>query len=234
MPKSRGRKPKKKKAQQTAVVSKKSAQQTAVASKKSAPLTTVTSQRSAPLTTVASEKSAPPTTVASEKSARILLPSRLFAGFLAICTIVGLIVFWPRLIVEAVGQIDPLRPFPITFKITNTGFIPLDSVQPAIGLCDFWTGSPKNLPDQCNGPLGSYLQMPQWFVSTLARDETTEVRLDDLFNIIPPAQFGAADISIKVAFNPWIVPIHWQREFRFQTRPERDGKLSWIARPLNK
>jgi hypothetical protein len=222
MPKSRGRKPKKKKAQQTAVVSKKSAQQTAVASKKSAPLTTV-----------ASEKSAPPTTVASEKSARILLPSRLFAGFLAICTIVGLIVFWPRLIVEAVGQIDPLRPFPITFKITNTGFIPLESVQPAIGLCDFWTGSPKNLPDQCNGPLGSY-QMRQWFVSTLARDETTEVRLDDLFNIIPPAQFGAADVSIKVAFNPWIVPIHWQSEFRFQTRLERDGKLSWIARPLNK
>jgi len=212
MPKSRGRKPKKKKAQQTEVASKKSAPPAAVASKKSAPLTTV----------------------ASEKSAWTLLPSRLFAGFLAICTIVGLIVFWPRLIVEAVGQIDPLRPFPITFKITNTGFIPLDSVQPAIGLCDFWTGSPKNLPDQCNGPLGSYLQMPQWFVSTLARDETTEVRLDDLFNIIPPAQFGAADISIKVAFNPWIVPIHWQREFRFQTRPERDGKLSWIARPLNK
>jgi len=211
MPKSRGRKPKKKKAQQTEVASKKSAPPAAVASKKSAPLTTV----------------------ASEKSAWIPLPSRLFAGFLAICTIVGLIVFWPRLIVEAVGQIDPLRPFPITFKITNTGFIPLESVQPAIGLCDFWTGSPKNLPDQCNGPLGSY-QMRQWFVSTLARDETTEVRLDDLFNIIPPAQFGAADISIKVAFNPWIVPIHWQREFRFQTRPERDGKLSWIARPLNK
>ena len=212
MPKSRGRKPKKKKAQQTAVASKKST----------------------PLTAVASKKSAPLTTVASEKSAWIPLPSRLFAGFLAICTIVGLIVFWPRLIVEAVGQIDPLRPFPITFKITNTGFIPLDSVQPAIGLCDFWTGSPKNLPDQCNGPLGSYLQMPQWFVSTLARDATTEVRLDDLFNIIPPAQFGAADISIKVAFNPWIIPIRWQREFRFQTRLERDGKLSWTARPLNK
>jgi len=212
MPKSRGRKPKKKKSQQTEVASKKSAPPAAVASKKSAPLTTV----------------------ASEKSAWIPLPSRLFAGFLAICTIVGLIVFWPRLIVEAVGQIDPLRPFPITFKITNTGFVPVESVQPAIGLCDFWTGSPKNLPDQCNGPLGSYLQMPQWFVSTLARDETTEVRLDDLFNIIPPAQFGAADISIKVAFNPWIVPIHWQSEFRFQTRLERDGKLSWIARPLNK
>jgi hypothetical protein len=234
MPKSRGRKPKKKKAQQTAVASKKSAPLAAVSSKKSAPLTGVAIKKSAPLTTVASEKRAPPTTVASEKSAWTLLPSRLFAGFLAICTIVGLIVFWPRLIVEAVGQIDPLRPFPITFKVTNTGFIPLESVQPAIGLCDFWTGSPKNLPDQCNGPLGPYLQMPQWFVSTLARDETTEVRLDDLFNIIPPAQFGAADISIKVAFNPWIIPIHWQREFRFQTRLERDGKLSWIARPLNK
>jgi hypothetical protein len=233
MPKSRGRKPKKKKAQQTAVASKKSAPLTTVASEKRAPLTTVANEKSAPPTTVASEKRAPLTTVASEKSAWTLLPSRLFAGFLAICTIVGLIVFWPRLIVEAVGQIDPLRPFPITFKITNTGFIPLESVQPAIGLCDFWTGSPKNLPDQCNGPLGSY-QMRQWFVSTLARDETTEVRLDDLFNIIPPAQFGAADISIKVAFNPWIVPIHWQREFRFQTQLERDGKLSWIARPLNK
>jgi len=131
-------------------------------------------------------------------------------------------------------QIDPSHPHPISFKITNTGFIPLWNLQPEFRLCEFDTNPPHNLPDRCVGHLGSILIMPQWFVSELARDETDELRFDDLFNVQPPAQFGAADISIVLKFNPWFVPTNFTIEKRFQTHLEDDGKLSWIPRPLNK
>jgi hypothetical protein len=76
--------------------------------------------------------------------------------------------------------------------------------------------------------------MLNWFIKTLARDEATKIRIDDLFNIHAPAKFGAADISIVVTFNPWIVPYRYTIEYRFRTRAERDGNLSWIPRPLDK
>jgi hypothetical protein len=53
------------------------------------------------------------------------LASKLFAGFLAFCTLLGVIVLWPRVTIEAEGQVDPLNPYPISFKITNTDSKPV-------------------------------------------------------------------------------------------------------------
>jgi len=38
-----------------------------------------------------------------------------------------------------------------------------------------------------------------------------------------------------VQFQPWIIP--WpvrEKEFRYKTRKDEDGKLSWIPEPLEK
>jgi hypothetical protein len=162
--------------------------------------------------------------------------SKTFAAVLVVCTLLGAVVLWPRVTIEPdEGQIDPSHPYPIAFKITNTGFVQLRDVQPFIGICEFWTGEPKNLPERCIGSLGSKFAMPQWRVGWLARDEPTKVRFDDLFKITGTAKFGAADISVGVEFYIWYIP--WLRipiEYRFQTRLEQDGKLSWMPRPLNK
>jgi hypothetical protein len=77
--------------------------------------------------------------------------------------------------------------------------------------------------------------MPQWHVNWLARDEPTQVRFDDAIAIKAPGMFGAADISVGIEFNIWYVPfLRVPIEYRFQTRMEKNGKLSWIPRPLNK
>src|ERR1700733_8772501 len=94
--------------------------------------------------------------------------SKAFAGVLAVCTLLGAVVLWPRVTIEPEGQIDPSHPYPIAFKITNTGFVPLRDVQPFIGVCEFWPGEPKNLPDRCAGSLGSRFVMPQWHIRWLA------------------------------------------------------------------
>jgi hypothetical protein len=74
--------------------------------------------------------------------------------------------------------------------------------------------------------------MPQWRVRWFARDETTKIRIDDL---IAARSLAAADISVGVDFNIWIIPwLQVELEYRFQTRLEKDGKLSWIPRPLDK
>ena len=162
-------------------------------------------------------------------------PARMMWGvFLAFCTIIGLNALWPRIVVEPIGQIDPSDPHPIIFKITNTGFMPLWNVQPGFGLCEFATGVPHNPPERCQKELGSVLIMPQWHVSELSRDEPTEIRFDELISLQPPAKFADADISVVVTFYPWFMPNRMRLEYRFQTRLEEDGKLSWVPRPLNK
>jgi hypothetical protein len=158
---------------------------------------------------------------------------KLLGWFLGFCTALGIIALWPRVTIEPEGQIDPSNPHPIYFKITNTGFVPLRDVDPFIGLCVYFAGEPRNLPERCEGPLGARFLMSQWHVRWLARDEPTKIRLDDALNIGP--QLGGADISVGLVFSVWMIPLlRVPIEYRFQTHVERDGKLSWIPRPLNK
>jgi hypothetical protein len=181
------------------------------------------------------EKQEPPRPPPPKPKRAWTLASKLFAGILAFCTLLGVIALWPRVTIEAEGQVDPSKPYPISFKITNTGFVPLRDVQPFVGICRFWIGEPKNLPEACAGSLSSGFIMPQWRIKWLARDEPTKIRLDDLLAIAGTAKFGAADISVGVKFYIWIIPwLYVPIEYRFQTRLERDGKLSWMPRPLDK
>jgi hypothetical protein len=82
--------------------------------------------------------------------------------------------------------------------------------------------------------LQTRLKQEQWFAKELAKDETITIRLDDPFHIFPPAKFGGADISIIIEYDLWIVPKRFRTEFRYVTRVENDGRLSWVPRPVNK
>jgi hypothetical protein len=170
-----------------------------------------------------------------QRTTRFFTPRQIWSGILAFCTLVGVVALWPRVTIESPGTIDPSHPYPLTFKVTNTGFIPPWNVRPVIGLCTFVPAPPAiNLPDRCPGPLQTFLGLNDWTVSELERDEPMDVRLDDMFPLAPSQTFGAADISIKIVFRPWFFPKDTSIERRFQTRVEKDGTLSWVPRPLYK
>lgn len=157
--------------------------------------------------------------------------------------LLGLVVFLPRVTVEPTAQIDPLKPAPIFFTITNTGIIPLYNVQPMIGLCILRIARegkhPENFPDEeerCNGRREPRIIMPFWFVKVLSMDEKSVVRLENgLFvNIPQPAKFDGADIAIIVEYQPWLIPLRREKEFRFVTKVENTGVFSWIPSPVYK
>ena len=57
--------------------------------------------------------------------------------------------------------------------------------------------------------------------------------LDDFLRLAPPAKFGGADISIIVEYQPWLVPLRQEKEFRFATELGTDSRLYWASRPAD-
>ena len=147
-------------------------------------------------------------------------------------------IFWPRLTVEAGAPFDPSKGDPLAFTISNTGFMELRDVEPAVGLCGI--GASPIPP--CNGPLTTKMSRTNWRVKFFEIDEKYTIRVDasgpqstDGLFYFPPGQIVSnmeIEISIVVSYQPWILPIRRTKEFRFGTRQERNGTLSWVARPL--
>ena len=164
---------------------------------------------------------------------RLLTKFRAVILFLLGVSGLSVIGLWPRLTVDPGGQIDPITLSPIQFTITNTGFLSLSNVRPMLGICQLGFGRPLDSSFRCESPIPSKLVPRAWFARTLARDERHTIRLDDLFNVNPSLPFTGADISIAFSLDLWFIP-RPTKEFRFVTRLERDGKFSWIQRPLDK
>jgi hypothetical protein len=57
--------------------------------------------------------------------------------------------------------------------------------------------------------------------------------LDDFLRFPAPEKFGGADISIVVEYQPWLLPVRQEKEFRFATEPRIDGKLEWVSRSVD-
>jgi hypothetical protein len=150
------------------------------------------------------------------------------------------LVLWPRLTLEYTGaEIDPENPHPIPFTITNTGFMPIYDLKPAVGICEIqnFIGPSTN---GCNGPLGAQFVYMRWFAEELTRDEKYTVRFDATG---PDKNDGLfyfnslykIDISMIVNYHPWpFVFIRARKEFRFTSQIEPNGKLSIRPIPLDK
>lgn len=142
--------------------------------------------------------------------------------------VIGLIVFWPRLTVDAQGSIDPQNPRQIQFLITNTGFIKLVNVQPMLGICALGGFvSDINPPKACKTE--SYLVNKRWFVPSMSMDERYTLRIDDGINI---QSLKVASITIAIKYYPWIIPIELKKDFGFVGKKEEDGKMYMLATPM--
>jgi hypothetical protein len=159
--------------------------------------------------------------------------------------VAGIVGLLPRVNVQTSGPFDPLHPFPIPFTITNNGSITLYNVHFFIGLCTFIWGPADSIGGAtlqserpCNGPSTTRITNPTWFVQKFEVDQQYVMRYDDIIPH-PSTDHGmtihSAEMSIVIEYQPWDAP--WptrEKEFRYKTRKDEDGKLSWIPQPLNK
>jgi hypothetical protein len=142
------------------------------------------------------------------------------------------VLLLPGVSVDSEGPIDPANPYPISFKIADANLIPLSNVNAYLAVC-YVAAAPAPVTQPCQSPDKVRLFKAAWRDHALTRDQSFIIALDDFMRFAAPAKFGAADISIIVEYQPWSIPIRQEKEFRFTTLPQIDGKLYWIKRSLD-
>jgi hypothetical protein len=170
----------------------------------------------------------PPQQLSRRRIARFL-----WVGLLAVATLLGgaaaAVTFLPRMTVDPGGSVHPSSLVsPLPFTIANTGIIPLWYVQPMIGVCYILYGPHRDPPTRCDSNLKTQLSFSEWNIRSLTMDEKYTIRLGDFLGV---NYFAGADISITIAYQPWFIPILREKEFRFVTRTEDDGTISWLSKP---
>ena len=145
-------------------------------------------------------------------------------------TVAAVVVFLPRMtVVPDDFSVDPAHPYPMSFTITNTNFIPLRKMNVYLGLCYFQFGEGK-VPS-CIPPYKTRFGPDAWSSHTLAMDERFTIALEDVVSLRQSTHLNGADISIIVNYEPWLIPYRREREFKYVTKTQRDGRLHWFSVP---
>jgi hypothetical protein len=147
--------------------------------------------------------------------------------------VLSLLIFVPRpYVVE--GKIDdPTRPFRTSFYVSNPGLITLSDVSVGYSLCDVRFSDRVSI-EGCDETThrGSVILFTRWSHHTLIMDDRYEVFLDDAMKT-SPNEITYADIVITVMYQTCLIPITRERRFRFVTRQEDNGYLTWHPMPEN-
>jgi hypothetical protein len=161
--------------------------------------------------------------------------NRSLRGLAATITVggaVAAVMFLPGVSVEPEGPIDPADPHPISFRIMDANFIPLNNVNAYLEIC-YVAAAPAPVTLPCQPPYETRLFKAGWRDHTLTTNQEFSITLDDYMRLAAPAKFGGAEISIIVEYQPLNLPIRQEKEFRFGTESGANGKFYWIARPLD-
>ena len=142
------------------------------------------------------------------------------------------IMLLPGVTVEPAGPMDPANPYPIAFTVADANFIPLDNVNAYLVIC-YVAAAPTPVAPPCQSRDKIRRFKAAWRDHALAKNQSFSIALDDFMRLPAAAKFGGADISIIVEYQPWSLPMRQEKEFRFTTLPQSDGKLYWIARSLD-
>jgi hypothetical protein len=174
----------------------------------------------------------------------------------AMVTFIGLflalLVLWPRVTVDAVGQADPQNVYSQSFLVKNIGYTPLNHMRLAIAPCMLETekGDLKARAIDSNRKCipSLHITNPKWEDVYLAMDESFQFRLDEKLDIsghpnVKPilsaqniSQPLKGDFVVSISYQVWFWPFkQWplQKAFRFIVEPQSDGKLQWKSRSMD-
>ena len=167
------------------------------------------------------------TSARSNRSLRALAAAVLGGGTVAA------VIYLPGVTVEPDGPVDPSNPYPISFTISDANFIPLNNVNAYLVVC-YAVAAPAPLAAPvCQFPYKTRKFKAAWRDQSLSADRQFTIVLDDFLRFPAPEKFGGADISIVVEYQPWLLPLRQEKEFRFATEPRIDGKLEWVPHSVD-
>jgi len=139
----------------------------------------------------------------------------------------AILTLLPRVTVTVSDPVDPDNPFSASATVTNTGYIPLESVMPYVGLGGIrTTGGP---PEE-KGFKPIYIpkfRRKDWPVRDLGLDDKFTFSLNEIWSA---QSLESADVGVWVDYE---VPVlHWKREklFPIVARKQTNGKLYWYAK----
>jgi hypothetical protein len=172
----------------------------------------------------------------SSKRAQATARGKRSLGALAAAVLAGgtvaALMYLPGVMVDPVGPVDPSNPYPISFTISDANVIPLDDVNVYLVIC-YAVAVPAPSAPTCQPPYKTRKFKAGWRGRSLRADQPFTIVLDDFLRLAPPAKFGGADISIIVEYQPWLIPLRQEKEFRFATELGTDSRLYWASRPAD-
>ncbi len=177
------------------------------------------------------QKSMPPQQSRPKKGLLIVIPGKVWAGVLAFCTMLGVLVLWPCMNVVAAGDFS--NPASIEFKITNIGFLPLRRPNIGMHICDVTYGlaSPPP-PPPCDLSNMGIMPEPANGPEQFSMDESYTLRLEDYLRI-EKMPISHANFIVKISYYPWYLPKRLQTLFGFESAKGSDGKLYWRSYPVS-
>jgi hypothetical protein len=133
--------------------------------------------------------------------------SAALVGFVA--AILGIVAYLlPRMVADAPGLFDDANSYSISFKVTNTGWIPLRNVRLSVGICSMKmdrsssnvTLGPQHVGNECGVP-GFRIGDPwRWESDELLPDKTFTINLSDPLST-PSDKIESDDELIKRALS---------------------------------
>jgi hypothetical protein len=161
---------------------------------------------------------------------------RRIAGILAFAIgipgiVAALLSLFPRVSVAVSAPVDPDNAMSALATVTNTGFIPLDSVELWVGIGNFCTQKAPCSAPAFPSPMRDYrsrMKRRQWLSHPrMEVDEQFTFPLDDIMRAEDPGGLVYADLAIIVVYKVPYIHIVQEKTFPLYTRKATSGKLYW-------
>jgi len=143
---------------------------------------------------------------------------------------IGLIIaVLPHMTIEPASAPEASNPFSGVFKVSNGQFYPLEAVhiQGYLWCLKMGQGTDATPPSKCEkGNIPS--SRPAWNKDIAPYGSRQIVAGEVLYGT--PLSILYAEISIKVSYQPWFLPIPLGREDHFYTRRKDDGNVESLTK----
>jgi hypothetical protein len=157
----------------------------------------------------------------------------LLAGATLIGGLVAVVTLLPRVTSSISDPVDPNNPFSSSVTITNSGYIPLASVEASIAVIVVkGDGSVPTIDIYGLPHYKSRINNVQWRSHYLNVDDRFTIALNEITEW-PREHLGKADIAIVIDYEIPIIHLPREKIFPIYARKQSNGNFYWYSNSQN-